>query len=118
MVSHWLGWISLALCIVLLAKFVGRISKNGKLNQLLRRIHKPLGSAILVVGLLHGVLCFAETLQASVTVMTGVLLIACFAAMTGTFYAKTKLKARWFSLHRKLSLLAVLLLAVHVILAT
>ena len=56
-------------------------------------------------------------LQASVALMTGVLLIACFAALTGTFYAKAKLKARWFSLHRKLSLLAVLLLAVHVILA-
>ena len=105
MIHHWLGWISLVICVFLLAKYVGRISKNQNLNRLLRKIHKPLGIIIIAAAGIHGLLCFIKSPQAVVQNITGLILFIFIAALAATFYAREKFKGKWFFIHKLLSLI-------------
>lgn len=115
MISHWIGWISFASCILLLAKVVGRISKNKELNQFLRKFHKPLGIAVIALGAIHGILCFAENSQAVISIITGVILLLCIIAMARTYFVRTKFKAKWFQMHRHLSIILIVIMVLHII---
>lgn len=115
MVHHWLGWISFGICILLLAKYLGRISHHKKLNQLLRKLHQPLGLAVIGIGALHGVISLVKAPEAVIQNVTGLLLFLLIAALARTFYARAKLQRKWFSMHRHLSLILIAVLVLHTI---
>lgn len=117
MIHHWLGWISLAFCVLLLAKYLGRISKNTRFNLALRRLHKPLGLAVIAVSALHGIICFFKKPQFSLPAITGLALFALILALARTFYARKKLKAKWFPMHRHLSALLCAVTALHILIS-
>lgn len=117
MIGHWLGWVSFAVCILLLSKVIGRISKSQKFNLALRKIHKPFGIAVIVIGTIHGILCFTDDLEFSLEVVTGIVLLLCIIALARTFYARKKLKAKWFQMHRHLSIALLIIMVVHIIFA-
>lgn len=117
MLYHWLGWSSLAICVLLLTKYVGRVSKNKKLNLLLGKIHKPLGLAVIGISALHGILCTVKHPERISVNLTGWMLFLIITALAGTFYAKAKLHGKWFRLHRYLAVLLCVLQAVHVAIA-
>ena len=117
MLYHWLGWVSLAICVLLLAKHIGRVSKNKKWNLPLRKIHKPLGLAVIGISVLHGILCTVKHPERIAVNLTGWMLFLMIAALAGTFYAKAKLHGKWFRLHRYLAALLCAFLAVHVTIA-
>ena len=115
MIHHWLGWISLAICVLLMAKYIGRISGNKKLNKLLRKIHKPLGIAAIAITILHGGISFIKTPQALIQNITGVLLLVLLILLARTFYARKRLKAKWFPMHRHISIVFCVLTAIHIV---
>ncbi|MDO5142560.1 MAG: hypothetical protein Q4D31_06025 [Eubacteriales bacterium] len=117
MIHHWLGWASLAIGILLLAKFIGRISKKQKLNSILRKIHKPLGMTLIGVAALHGIISIAKAPQAVVQIVTGVILLVLIGLLARTFYARDKLKAKWFQMHRHFALAFLVVLVIHVVTA-
>ena len=117
MISHWLGWVSFAICILLLSKVIGRMSKNQKLNLVLRKIHKPFGIAVIIIGTIHGILCFTDIFELNVEVVTGIVLMLCVIALARTFYARKKLKAKWFQMHRYLSIALLITMIIHIVLA-
>lgn len=96
MIHHWFGWISLAMCILLLAKYIGRISKNKKINQSLRKIHKPLGIAVIGIVFLHGIICFIKTPQAIIQNITGLILWILLIGLAETFCARAILMQNGF----------------------
>lgn len=114
MIHHWLGWISLAVCALLLAKYIGRISKNKTINQFLRKLHKPLGLAVIGISALHGIICFVRKPQFTIQNVTGILLFVLIIALALTFYARARLKAKWFKLHRIVAVVLVILMIIHV----
>lgn len=115
MISHWFGWISFAICILLLSKVIGRISNNKKLNQILRNVHKPLGITIIIIGLIHGLLCITDNFELNIQIITGTILWIFIIALARTFYARVKLKTKWFQMHRHLSIVLVILMIIHII---
>ncbi len=117
MIHHWLGWISLGVCILLLAKYIGRISNNKKVNQLLRKIHKPLGMMVIGIATIHGVISFIKNPQAIIQNITGLSLFVLIFNLAITFYARKRLKVKWFQIHRYLAILLCILMAIHIILS-
>ena len=117
MLYHWLGWVSLAICVLLLAKYIGRVSKNKKLNLPLRKIHKPLGLAVIGISALHGILSFGKSSERIAVNLTGWMLFLLIALLAGTFYAKAKLHGKWFRLHRYFAAFLCILLLVHIVIA-
>ena len=114
MISHWLGWISLVIGLLLLAKFFGRLSKSKIINQYLRKIHKPLGNALIAIAVIHGVLSFAGNTQALLQGLTGLLALLSAFFLARTFYAKKKLKNKWLQIHKHLTLLFLVLIVIHI----
>lgn len=117
MIHHWFGWISFAMCILLLAKYIGRISKNKKINQSLRKIHKILGIAVIGIAFLHGIICFIKTPQAIIQNITGLILWILIISLAATFYARARLKAKWFQMHRYLSIILCVIMVIHIVLS-
>ena len=117
MIYHWLGWISLAMCVLLLTKYIGRISKNKKINQLLRKIHNPLGITVIGIAGLHGIICFIKTPQAIAQNITGLILWILILGLAATFYFKAKMKVRWFQMHRYLSIILCVIMMIHIVLS-
>lgn len=117
MVGHWLGWISFVFCILILAKYIGRISKNKTLNSILKKIHKPLGITVIGVAAIHGITSYIEAPQVSVTSITGIILFALIIMLARTFYARKNLKAKWFQMHRHLSIILSIMIVIHVLFA-
>ncbi|MEY8390337.1 hypothetical protein D3Z36_08110 [Lachnospiraceae bacterium] len=117
MIHHWLGWISFALCILLLSKYMGRTSKNKNINTLLRKIHKPIGFAVIGIGTIHGVICLFKNQRAIIQNISGLILFALVIALAGTFYARTKLKAKWIQLHRNLAIFFCIVIVIHIVLS-
>lgn len=117
MVYHWLGWISFASCVLLLAKYAGRTLNSKSVNMLLRKIHKPLGNAVIGTGAMHGVLSLIKHPQEIAENLSGVLLWALIVLLARTCYAKTKLKSKWFRMHRHLAIALTVILAVHVVIS-
>ena len=115
MLHHWLGWISLAICVLLVVKYIGRISKNKNINQLLRKIHKPLGIAVIGIAAIHGVISFIKNPQAILQNMTGSMLFLLILLLAGVFYAKARLKAEWFQIHRCLALALCAIIVIHIV---
>ncbi len=115
MIHHWLGWISLVVCTILLAKYIGRISNNKKINQLLRKIHKPLGIAVMGIATIHGVISFIKSPTVNIQNITGLILLVFIFLLARTFYAKTRLKAKWFQVHRNLAILLCVIMVIHII---
>lgn len=114
MISHWLGWISLVIGLLLLAKFFGRLSKNKTTNQYLRKIHKPLGNVLIAIAVVHGALSFAGNTQALLQGFTGLLALLSAFFLARTFYAKKKLKNKWLQMHKHLALLFFVLIVIHI----
>ena len=117
MLYHWLGWISLAACILLLAKYIALISKNKRANALLRKIHKPLGLAVIGTGAVHALISILKRPTELAAILSGAALLALIVLLARTYFARTKLKAKWFRMHRHLALLLIALLIVHVLLS-
>jgi hypothetical protein len=55
--------------------------------------------------------------ELSVEVITGIILLLCIIALTRTFYARTKLKTKWFQMHGHMSIALVVIMIVHVLLS-
>lgn len=117
MIEHWFGWISFAFCMLLLLKYIGRISGHKKINKGLRKIHEPLGLAVIGISALHGIICFVQRPQKMTENITGWILILLLVFLARTFYARKKLKAKWFSMHRHLAIIFSVILFVHVVIS-
>ena len=100
MIHHWLGWISLAICVLLLAKLIGRLLKSQKLNKILRKIHKPLGLAVIAISAVHGIISFIKNTPALLQNITGIILFILIVILAVSFYDKKRLKKQWFKIHR------------------
>lgn len=108
-----LGWITIGLCIVLLVKFIGRISKIKSVNKLLRVTHIPLGIAALVTGAVHTVYYIITEPNDLAENISGVFLWAIMAFLAITYIAKSRLKSTWFFLHRLFSVILIIVAVVH-----
>ena len=117
MLYHWLGWISLAMCILLLIKYIGRVSRNKTINYALRKIHKPLGIAVIAVGAIHGVISIIKSPQEIAANISGLLVWLLIAFLAATFYARKSLKSKWFKLHRMAAVLLIVGLVAHIAIA-
>ena len=114
---HWLGWISLAICLLLLAKYIGRVSKYQSFNRFLRKAHKPLGIAVTIIGIIHGFISFMKHSQDVTANVSGLFTLVVICLLAATFCVRTKLKSRWFVLHWLLSIVLIVLLTIHTAIA-
>lgn len=116
-----LGWINVAIISIITAPYWMMLLNRKifhfkgesyfKVIKYVRKIHKPLGIAILVIGLIHGYLALG-----SIRIHTGSLLwvtMLLTATLGGAFY-RTKKKGL-FKLHKFMAFLTVALLLLHLI---
>lgn len=109
-----LGWVALAICLVLFAKIIGRLSKNQKLNQILSKIHRPTAVFLIVLSIIHGALCIAEKFRLNFEVFTGIMCLICFMLLAYSYLKRTQLKAKWFKMHRYVAIVLAVLLVLHI----
>lgn len=120
------AWISVLLTILLALKFVaGALAKRNRargLNRFLHKIHIPLGIAILVTGLAHGLLAgnrpgasLSEVYlgQELLTWNAGTLCFILFILLAISYLLRKKLRKSWMPLHRAMTVAAVTALACH-----
>lgn len=117
----WLGWLNVAFLAVMTAPYWLRFLNQrtlrlkdgayGKTIKVLRALHKPLGVAVVLIAAVHGYLALgAFRLHTGTILGTSVLLTALFGL---SFYlAKKKFLFTW---HKRLALLSILLLLVHLL---
>lgn len=122
-ISEIIAWFAVAFTVLLALKYMIRISKIRKLNRLFSKSHKQLGILMITTGLMHGVLAGNEktTNLLDMTFMTKLftfnlgtvcLIVAMLLAIT--FMFRKKLKKRWMFLHRVLTVVLLVLIALHV----
>lgn len=122
--SMLLAWLA-ALCAVMAAlKYIARISKNPALNRFFHKCHIPFGVLLLVFGLAHGLLAgnpswaTLSDFSLAPVLFTWNWGTACLvlAALLGlTYLLRRTLKRRWMVLHRVLTVLLILVLALHLL---
>ena len=117
MLFHWLGWASLALCALLLAKIIARKSGVRRADSALRAIHRPLGMAVIGTGALHGLLCLVKCPREGAALLSGLFAWTLIGLLATVFYARKRLKGRWYALHRALAALLVAALPLHLLIA-
>lgn len=116
-----IGWFNVAFVVIMTGPFWLRLinkhafqNKNkalAKLAKLLRTVHKPLGIAIVVLAIIHGILALGA-LRLHTGTIAGIMLIAT-AVLGGTFY-RLKKKPLLIA-HRTMALLFALFVLVHLI---
>ena len=111
------GRIAFIICIPLFLKFIGRVSKNKKLNTALRKIHEPLGIAAIALGTIHTVICIIKSPQEMLANISGILALILIVFLAVTFYARKGLKSKWFRLHRISTVFLIAILIPHVVIA-
>jgi len=122
--SMLLAWLA-ALCAVMAAlKYIARISKNPALNRFFHKCHIPFGVLLLVFGLAHGLLAgnpYWATLSdfslapVLFTWNWGTACLVLAALLVLTYLLRRTLKRRWMVLHRVLTVLLILVLALHLL---
>ena len=117
MIYDRLGKIAFTICVLLIIKFIGRVSKNKKFNNALLKIHKPLGIAAIAIGSIHGVISIIKSPQEIVANILGILVWMLMAFLAVTFYARKSLKSKWFKLHRIAAVLLIAALVSHIVIA-
>lgn len=116
-----IGWFNVGAVVIMTAPYWLRLinkhafhNKNkalARLVKLLRSVHKPLGLAILVLAIVHGILALGA-LRLHTGTIAGIMLMAA-AALGGSFY-RLKKKPLLIA-HRTVALLFVLFVLVHLI---
>ena len=116
-----LGIISLILVILITAPYWLRMLNSWifrtkdkrfmSLLKFLRKLHKPLGLALVAIALWHGYQALGGLrLHTGLLAFAGFIITACF----GGIYYKTKQK-KFFKAHKIMALVSVSLLALHLI---
>ncbi|MDL2324118.1 hypothetical protein LJC61_03060 [Ruminococcaceae bacterium OttesenSCG-928-A16] len=85
---------------MLALKYIARKLKISSLNLFFRKIHIPLGVALLAIGTAHGVISFAQVTGRTAAIITGILTIILIFFIAATYLFKKRLKKRWMHLHR------------------
>ena len=116
-----LGWFNVVLIGIMTAPYWLRFLNNhtlhmkggayGKTIKTLRAIHKPLGGAILLIALLHGYLAWGTLrLHTGTMLWLSILITASLGAVF--FFTKKKGVFVW---HKRMALLVIIVLLVHLI---
>lgn len=108
------GWLATIIFVVLMAKFVGRVSKKKYANRALRKIHIPLGIAIIVIGMVHGLIYLIGYPQAILGNFTGIVLMMNTLLLAATYFAKKVMRVSWLTAHRQFSISLIALTVVHI----
>lgn len=85
----------------------------AKANRYLRKMHKPLGAAVILMSLAHGILAFRGH---DLPTITGKLCFLMLLLLLLTYFLRSQLKKQWITLHRLLTVLLWLLVIGHVVL--
>ena len=115
MLSHWLGWFSLAFCIALMLKFVARKSKIKKINKMFRTIHVPVGVMLIFTGTFHGIISIIKAINRMLPIVSGIALLIVIAFIGATYVYRKALKKNWLKFHRIATLALIPILIVHVV---
>lgn len=112
--------------LVLIAKFVTRLlaKKNNpffvKLDRTLMKVHKPASAVLIILGTLHAVLSIYSIPELTILpwLLGLICLISCIGAVA-SFILKKKMAnpKRWLTIHRISTVVALITLFAHMILA-
>ena len=108
-----LGVITLVCFLLLAVKYPLRKLGLHKLNGALMKLHEPASAGLLLAGLVHLILCFRFFRQGSLLLpLSGLaVFVMCFVIIAACHMMKEpKQKMHW---HRILSLITVILIAIH-----
>ena len=117
------AWITVIFGIMTSFKYIARVSKSAKWNRLFHKIHIPVGIALVLTGLVHGLLAgnFADTKISEAHIGTVLFSLnwgsACFivSVLLGlTYLLRRVLKKQWMWAHRVLTVCLLIHMVIHV----
>ena len=122
-ISLRFAWISIALLIFTALKYITRRSGNYSINSFFRKYHIGAGLLMIITGFLHGIFSgneittTFEDMQIASKFFTLNLGTVCFIVtlfLWITYLLRRQLKKRWMIFHRGLTVLLILLTALHI----
>lgn len=109
------GIIAVVICILLLLKLLSRKKRWQKLDELLCRLHKPLGSIVLVVAVIHAFITFDVWATRAVLVYgSGIFAAVMLFLMAGGYVFRNKQKHLWVKMHRRGAAITLILILLHI----
>lgn len=109
------GWLSAALMLAVLAKFVSKRLSLKRANAFLMKYHRTFSQALIATSLLHGVLALVTLGAWSPAVLvTGASALLCILAAARS----TKREKNWRIHHRHCAAAALLIVLIHIVLHT
>lgn len=103
-------------------RYAAHVSKVKSLNQFFHKTHIPFGILLLVICGFHGLLAGnltdtkladAELATVMFTVNWGTLCFLCAVLLAVSYLLRKKLRRKWMFVHRVLTILMIIMLAVH-----
>jgi len=123
LVSLILAWLAVFFAVMTALKFAARISKSKGLNRFFRKIHIPFGEALIVAGLLHGLIAgnidgtpIGDIWIGTVlfTVNAGTVCFVMAVLLAVSYLCRKTLKRKWLVIHRILTVLMIAALVWHI----
>lgn len=124
LISMILAWLTVIFSILAGLKWIARKFGTKAVNRFFHNIHIPFGILALAVGLLHGILAgnpsfasLAEFTPAPVlfTLNYGSICFLSILLLAVSYLLRKKLRKYWMPAHRVLTILALLLLVLHLV---
>jgi|GEM_PF-1067285 len=128
-----IGWrltilLAFLVCIIFVLRIVGK--KHGrdswikKLNRTLRKLHKQLGIGLVVVALLHGIFAYISIFYTSALPFAvldfkwGIMCFTVLLLLWASYVFRKKLKPNWIFWHRRLTIVFLITLVIHIAIET
>lgn len=118
-----LAWVTVLFSIVTAFKYIVRISKCKRLNHIFHKIHIPIGIALVLTGLIHGLLAgnFKDTGLTDARLGTvffsfnwGTVCFVISVLLGLSYLLRRVLKNKWMKIHRLLTFCFLALIVIHV----
>lgn len=109
------GIITAVLFVILLSKFVTKRMKNKKPDQVIRKIHKPMGYLLCVLAVIHLLITMPLFQNRPLVIyILGIFMMMCAFVAAGSYFLRGKLGKKWFSIHRVAAILILMCVCAHV----
>lgn len=122
LISLLAAWIATTCAALTAFRYISK--KNKKLNKAFHKIHIPLGIVLIIAGLIHGLLAGNPANVSLKDISIGQVLFSfnmgtvCFilaVALAVTYLLRKKLKKKWMTFHRILTVLFILSIVIHIV---
>lgn len=110
-----LGIITAAICVLLLLKIISRKMGLKKLDDLLKKLHVPMGITAILVSIIHVFITFdVWNGREAIVYISGILATLMIFVMAAGYFFRKKIGSIWIKTHRAGAVITLILILSHI----